>query len=268
MLQAGNTYAKRNKNKAQQQQPEEEAKQVTIESYIEDNIEAVGSTILKSSAASVLPDARTKQQSESQPSGVAELLPGQCGNGLCRNGTIKEDDIVFALATHRFNEPTLVAGRAGRVVSSSTCTRKDSRIPNPRISALAACVCMLYPSRANRPGFNGHHTRFQQSSSSKATVSALQGLRTYVCTNYTETAEHRYPAIDSEHWSFYPDDKPLRSFYEGDTRAALVPFLAYRDLGDTFKWLFYGAPLVPSGGSIQLGNVIHELVWLLLLAWQ
>ena len=117
--------------------------------------------------------------------------------------------------------------------------------------------------RAYRPGLNGHQKGGQQPSSSKATFSGLQGLRTYVCTNYTETAKHRYPAIDSEHWGFYPDDKPLRSFYEGDTRAALVPFLAHRDLGDTFKWLFYGAPSVPSGGSIQVGNVPNELSWLL-----
>ena len=37
-----------------------------------------------------------------------------------------------------------------------------------------------------------------------------------------------------------------------------MPFLAYRDLGDTFKWLFYGAPSVPSGGSIHVGNSPQE----------
>lgn len=61
-----------------------------------------------------------------------------------------------------------------------------------------------------------------------------------MATNYTETEEIKYPAIDSETWAYYPDDVRLRSFYEGDTRAALVPFLAYRDLGPSFKWLFYG----------------------------
>ena len=26
----------------------------------------------------------------------------------------------------------------------------------------------------------------------------------------------------------------------GDTRAAIVPFLAHKQLGDTYKWLLYG----------------------------
>ena len=150
MLQGGNRYAKT--NKAQQPQPEKETKQVTIESYIEDNIEAVGSTILKSSAASVLPDAGMQQQSESQLSGVAELLPGQCGNGLCRNGTIKEDDFVFAVATHRFNEPTLVAGRAGRVVSIFSFYKKGRKDPEISDICLGSCVHIRYPFRAKPEG--------------------------------------------------------------------------------------------------------------------
>ena len=28
--------------------------------------------------------------------------------------------------------------------------------------------------------------------------------------------------------------------YVGDTRAAIVPFLAHKQLGDTYKWLLYG----------------------------
>lgn len=32
----------------------------------------------------------------------------------------------------------------------------------------------------------------------------------------------------------------VRSFYAGDSRAAIVPFLAYQALGESFKWLFYG----------------------------
>ena len=61
-------------------------------------------------------------------------------------------------------------------------------------------------------------------------------------TNYTLRPGQKYPSIPSETWGYYPDDTSLRSYYEGDTRAALVPFLAYRDLGRTFKWLFYGVP--------------------------
>lgn len=69
-----------------------------------------------------------------------------------------------------------------------------------------------------------------------------QGIKTYVSTNYTPAAGQSYPSIPSETWGYYPDDTSLRSYYEGDTRAALVPFLAYRDLGNTFKWVFYGEP--------------------------
>ena len=37
------------------------------------------------------------------------------------------------------------------------------------------------------------------------------------------------------------DDQPLRSFYPGDSRAAIAPFLAYRAFqrrGIAFRWLF------------------------------
>ncbi|KDD73155.1 hypothetical protein H632_c2477p0 [Helicosporidium sp. ATCC 50920] len=43
----------------------------------------------------------------------------------------------------------------------------------------------------------------------------------------------------NETWSYYPDDHPRRSLYAGDTRAALVPFLAHRHFGETYRWLLY-----------------------------
>ena len=46
--------------------------------------------------------------------------------------------------------------------------------------------------------------------------------------------------LHNETWSYYPDDSPLRSYYGGDTRAALVPYLAHQAFGDSFKWLLYG----------------------------
>lgn len=57
-----------------------------------------------------------------------------------------------------------------------------------------------------------------------------QGIRTYVASNQTLTAEER-PAVAAlgETWEAYPDDVPLRSLaLKGDSRAALVPFLAHR----------------------------------------
>lgn len=68
----------------------------------------------------------------------------------------------------------------------------------------------------------------------------VQGMRTLVVTNYTESPRKRYPAAKGETWGYYPDAQPVRSFYPGDQRAALAPFLAFRELGDTFKWLLYG----------------------------
>ena len=46
--------------------------------------------------------------------------------------------------------------------------------------------------------------------------------------------------LHNETWSYYPDDLPLRSYYGGDTRAALVPYLAHEAFGDSYKWLLYG----------------------------
>lgn len=68
----------------------------------------------------------------------------------------------------------------------------------------------------------------------------LQGMKTFVVTNYTETPGNPYPAAKGETWRYYPDADPVRSFYPGDQRAALAPFLAFRELGDSFKWLLYG----------------------------
>ena len=65
-------------------------------------------------------------------------------------------------------------------------------------------------------------------------------MRTVVVTNYTDSPQSPYPSARGESWTFYPDAKPVRSFYPGDQRAALAPFLAYKRLGDTFKWLLYG----------------------------
>lgn len=87
-------------------------------------------------------------------------------------------------------------------------------------------------------------------------------MQTYVATNYKSES---YSAASNEKWGYFPDDNPVRllclahldemgkfcaafltlflqvrSFYAGDSRAALVPFLAYQALGNTFKWLLYG----------------------------
>ena len=48
---------------------------------------------------------------------VKQLTPGQCLEGICKNGSIAKSDFVFAVATHSLNEPTLIAGRAGRQVN-------------------------------------------------------------------------------------------------------------------------------------------------------
>ena len=56
----------------------------------------------------------------------------------------------------------------------------------------------------------------------------VQGIRTFVVTNYTVGPGREYPTAENEVWSFYPDAQPARSFYPGDDRAALAPFLAHR----------------------------------------
>ncbi|EIE25857.1 hypothetical protein COCSUDRAFT_46409 [Coccomyxa subellipsoidea C-169] len=66
-----------------------------------------------------------------------------------------------------------------------------------------------------------------------------QGAQTFYATNH-EGPRANDSVTFGENWGYYPDAEPLRSFFAGDPRAAIVPFLAYKDLNDTFKWLFYG----------------------------
>lgn len=69
----------------------------------------------------------------------------------------------------------------------------------------------------------------------------MQGIRTVISTNSEPTAAIQAEAAqNNETWVFYPDDAPARSFYKGDSRAALAPFLAHKELGDTYKWMLYG----------------------------
>ncbi|KAL3131943.1 hypothetical protein ABBQ38_007639 [Trebouxia sp. C0009 RCD-2024] len=68
-----------------------------------------------------------------------------------------------------------------------------------------------------------------------------KGVRTYVAGNSpAPNALVQEGKLHNETWSYYPDDAPLRSLYGGDTRAALVPYLAHASFGDTYKWLLYG----------------------------
>ncbi|BDA47330.1 hypothetical protein COCOBI_10-1760 [Coccomyxa sp. Obi] len=66
-----------------------------------------------------------------------------------------------------------------------------------------------------------------------------QGVQTFYATNH-EGQRPNDSSLFGESWGYYPDAKPLRSFFAGDPRAAMVPFLAYKGLNDSFKWLFYG----------------------------
>ncbi len=69
----------------------------------------------------------------------------------------------------------------------------------------------------------------------------LQGVRTFIANNNpVDDAQVESGRQYNETWSYYPDDVPLRSLYGGDSRAALVPFLAHTQLKDTYKWLLYG----------------------------
>ena len=62
-------------------------------------------------------DVSSEENRERAAFSINELREGECGNGVCRNGSVSEGDFVFAVATHQNNEPTLMAGRAGRLVS-------------------------------------------------------------------------------------------------------------------------------------------------------
>ena len=55
----------------------------------------------------------------------------------------------------------------------------------------------------------------------------MQGVQTFFTTNH-EGARPKDSAAHLESWGFYPDAKPVRSFYDGDPRAAIAPFQAYK----------------------------------------
>ena len=57
-----------------------------------------------------------------------------------------------------------------------------------------------------------------------------QGSRTLFATNATNStaSASNDSAAFNESWAFYPDADPMRSFYAGDPRAAMTPFLAYK----------------------------------------
>ena len=55
----------------------------------------------------------------------------------------------------------------------------------------------------------------------------MQGLQTFITTNHGGPRSDD-SAPSKESWGFYPDAKPIRSFYSGDPRAAIAPFQAYK----------------------------------------
>lgn len=55
-----------------------------------------------------------------------------------------------------------------------------------------------------------------------------QGVRAFFATNSSSNNGTRDAPSFGESWGFYPDASPMRSFYAGDPRAAIVPFLAYQ----------------------------------------
>jgi len=59
---------------------------------------------------------------------------------------------------------------------------------------------------------------------------AVQGIRTFHATNYNMTEGNRTAnAAHNETYVYYPDDAPLHSLaLKGDSRAALVPFMAHK----------------------------------------
>lgn len=68
-----------------------------------------------------------------------------------------------------------------------------------------------------------------------------QGVRALIASNEKPSAAQVEEGnMFNETWTWWPDDLPQRSMYVGDTRAAIVPFLAHKQLGDTYKWLLYG----------------------------
>ncbi len=55
----------------------------------------------------------------------------------------------------------------------------------------------------------------------------LQGVRTFYATNHVGQRPNDSSLV-GESWGYYPDAKPPRSFFAGDPRAAMVPFLAHK----------------------------------------
>ena len=55
----------------------------------------------------------------------------------------------------------------------------------------------------------------------------MQGVQTFITTNHGAPRPDD-SAPNNESWGFYPDAKPVRSFYSGDPRAAIAPFQAYK----------------------------------------
>lgn len=56
-------------------------------------------------------------------------------------------------------------------------------------------------------------------------VRVVQGLRTYFATNGPVPRDN---LTSLGEWGIYSDDDPQRSLLKGDSRAALVPFMAHR----------------------------------------
>ncbi|KAK9815274.1 hypothetical protein WJX72_000949 [[Myrmecia] bisecta] len=68
-----------------------------------------------------------------------------------------------------------------------------------------------------------------------------QGIRAFIASDAELSDEQKAERrAFNETWCNYPNDEPLRSYYPGDSRAALVPFLAHRHFGETYKWMLYG----------------------------
>lgn len=66
-------------------------------------------------------------------------------------------------------------------------------------------------------------------------------MRTLIAANFHPSdAMQEEGRAFNETWIYYPDDVPLRSLYAGDSRAALMPFLAHKVYGPTYKWVLYG----------------------------
>jgi hypothetical protein len=70
--------------------------------------------------------------------------------------------------------------------------------------------------------------------------STFQGMRLYVVSN-TSRDNKAVSSARIEGWTVYNTDLPVRSYSPTATLTALGPFLAYRNVKDTFKWVFIGS---------------------------